>query len=148
MRHVDFCKSLHQSEPCDLIKGKHMTWDNAAIGQGDPNSFRLGDQITDGQNQSIRANHRAIAGTLRPKDFGRKRVFGNDRAKTDHGCQSLVEFKVIVLRIGRHNVSTSHPPFNRLPNSSLSPNPNLAMPGGRVIQCTAICRSQGRLRHL
>jgi hypothetical protein len=50
---------------------------DAAIAQMQPDRFRLGDQVADGQHQVI-ANHHAVAGALGAERRGRECVGRND----------------------------------------------------------------------
>ena len=48
-----------------------------------PDIRRFGDEIPDGQDQSVRTDDDAITDSLRTQDAGGEGIFGNDRAQFD-----------------------------------------------------------------
>ena len=63
--------------PLDLIDRERVTWYHAPVVAGDPDGFRLGDEITDRQHEAGFSDHRSASGPLLAQDLGGVGVFGN-----------------------------------------------------------------------
>ena len=63
-RQVEPAQRLHQAEAALLVVGQRMARHRAAIGGGDPDRLRLGDQVADGGDQAALADHDAAARPL------------------------------------------------------------------------------------
>ena len=84
-RHVELGERLHQSESGFLVIAQHVTRHRAAVVECDPDRIRLGDQITDRQDEAVAANEDAIAGALGAERFRGEGVRRHDGAQADHG---------------------------------------------------------------
>ena len=74
---IESIESLHQAEPGLLIDRERVTWYHAPVVAGDPDGFRLGDEITDRQHEAGFSDHRSASGPLLAQDLGGVGVFGN-----------------------------------------------------------------------
>src|ERR1043166_8284955 len=63
MRHVEARERLHQSEAGRLIIAEHVARHRTPVDQVDPDSLRFGDEISDGEHQSVADKH-AVASAL------------------------------------------------------------------------------------
>jgi len=83
---------------------------HAAVANMQPDGFGLGDQIADGQYQSIIDQH-AIAGALGPQGLCAKGIAGDDRMQANHRGQHAVEIEIVVGR--PRLIRRRHLPFSQ-----------------------------------
>jgi hypothetical protein len=104
-RRLESSERLHQTETGDLVVSQRMSRDHRAAVGRKPDGLRLRDQIADRQNQTVFADHHAIAQPLGAEDGCSERVFGNLRAHAHHGverrCQIEAQFFGCRLQIVR-----------------------------------------------
>ena len=79
---VKFGERLHQAEAGFLVEAERGAFDRAAVAEMQPDGFRLGDQIADGEDQAV-ADDDAVAGALDAQRFGGEGVGRNDRMQAD-----------------------------------------------------------------
>jgi hypothetical protein len=96
-RKAETAQSLHETETRFLIIGERMGLRDAPIRAGQPNAFRLGDEIADRQNEPAFANDDAASRPLDAQDRSGESVRRNHRAKRDHGFESAVEIEAEFL---------------------------------------------------
>src|ERR1700722_16319328 len=94
---IDVAKPLHQSETGHRIKAERMAFDHAAIAEMKPHGFGLGDEIADGEHQSV-VDHDAIARALGAQRVCAEGVRGDDRMQADHRGKHAIEIETVVAR--------------------------------------------------
>jgi hypothetical protein len=90
---------LDQPEAGLLIVGQAVTGDRAAIRKMQPDRFRLGDEITDGEHHAL-ADEDAVAGPLGAQRLCGESIGGNDGAQPHQRGQRALEVIGVVLRLG------------------------------------------------
>ncbi len=93
-RDVQPAKRLDEPEPGLLVIGQDVPRYRAAASRGEPDGFGLGDQIADGQHQTIATDQNAAAGALGSERPGGEGVVRNARPQAEHCTQRAVEIKV------------------------------------------------------
>jgi hypothetical protein len=96
-RQVDAAERLHQPEAGFGVEAERMALRHAAVAEMQPDRLRLGDQIADGEHQTVADQH-AVAGAFGAERVGGEGVGGNDRMQPDHRGQRALEIIAIVLR--------------------------------------------------
>ena len=104
---VDAAERLHQAETGFGIEAQRVTFHHAAIAEMQPDRFGLGDQIADGQHQSVVDQH-AVAGALGAEGFGGERIVRDDRMQADHRGQRAIEVETVVPARGWTAGGTFH----------------------------------------
>ena len=87
-----------------------MAFHHAAVAEMQPDGFGLGDQIADGQHQSVVDQH-AVAGALGAERVRAEGVGRDDRMQADHRRQRAVEIEAVVAGAGL--VRRRHFPFSQ-----------------------------------
>ena len=89
------------TRPKPVSESKPSAWPShhAAVAEMQPDRFGLGDQIADGQHQSV-VDHHAIAGALGAEGVRAEGVGGDDRMQPDHRSKHAIEIETVVARRG------------------------------------------------
>ena len=90
----------HQPEPGDLVVGKRMARHHRAVVGGEPDGLRLGDQVTDGEDQAVVADHDAVADTLCAENAGGERFLRDFGLHQHHRVQRGGEIEAEFLGLG------------------------------------------------
>ena len=83
-RQVEAPERLDQAESGDEVVRERMPGDNDAAVRREPDRFGFEDQVTDGQDEPIAANHHAVAGPLGPQNRCGERIIGDRDPQRDH----------------------------------------------------------------
>src|SRR6267142_5186135 len=75
---VELGQRLHQAEAGLLVVAEHMPRDGAAVTQAEPDRLGLGDEIADGQDQTVLADENPVAGPLGAERLGAEGIARND----------------------------------------------------------------------
>ncbi|PPR22203.1 MAG: hypothetical protein CFH40_01400, partial [Alphaproteobacteria bacterium MarineAlpha10_Bin3] len=99
-RQVELSQRLHQGEAGFLIVGKRMPFGRLAGAVDQPDRARFGDQIADGEDQAVVADHGAVPDPLGAQHLRGHRVIGNLGADGDDRRQRPVEVVGNIARPG------------------------------------------------
>jgi hypothetical protein len=123
-RQAEPAQGLDQAEARLLVIGQDMAGGDPSVDIGQPDALRLGDQIADGQDETVGADNHAAAGTLRAQDRGREGIPGDHGLQGHDRPQGMVEVEIaglglrlprerhFILRFGRHSFSFLSLPFS------------------------------------
>src|SRR6266849_2117000 len=92
-------QSLDQPEAGLLIVGQDVTGNRAAIRKMQPDRFRLGDEITDGEYHAL-ADENSVTGALGAQRLCGEGIGGNDGPQPHQRGQRSFEIKGVILRLG------------------------------------------------
>ena len=99
------------------IEAERMALHHAAVAEMQPDGFRFGDEIADGQHQAVIDQH-AIAGALGAERFGAEGVGRDDRVQPDHRAQRAIEIETVIARAGLE--CRRHFPFGQRGHAGIS----------------------------
>ena len=125
-RHVELGERLNEAEPGFLVVAERVARHRAAVAQGEPNRFRLGDQITDGEDKAIIATEHAMAGALGAQRLRGESVRRNDRVQPDHCGERAIEVIAVIPRFrlgGGRNLPVAHGRHLAIPSAAGSRSP-------------------------
>ncbi len=71
-RNIQLAERLDEPEARNLVVGESVSGDNRSLLRGEPDRLGLGDQVTNCENESVRADHRPVADALGSQDRGRE----------------------------------------------------------------------------
>ena len=91
--HAEFSERMHEAEAGGLVIGEREAAHHRALVGGDPDRARLGDEISDGEDEAVVADHHAASRAQRAQDLRGKRVFGNFRAEAYDRVERPLEVK-------------------------------------------------------
>ena len=80
-RHFELGQRLNQAEAGLLVVAEHMARHRAAVIERDPDRVRFGNQVADGENESVAADEHAVAGALGAERLGSEGVLRHDGAQ-------------------------------------------------------------------
>ena len=95
-RQVEAAERLDQAEAGLEIVGEGVAGDGAAVMGGEPDRLGLGDQVADGGDQPVRADHHAAAGALRAEGLGGEGVGRHHGLHGDDRAQRLLQVEGVV----------------------------------------------------
>src|SRR4029077_13261436 len=105
-RHVELGERLNEAEAGLLVVAQNRAGPRAAVVEIEPDRLGFGNQVADGQHQTVAANEYAVTGALGAERLSRIGVGGNDGAQPDHGIERLFEIVAVIFRLrlrgGRH----------------------------------------------
>ena len=76
-----------------------MAGNRAAVREMQPDRFRLGDEVADGEHHAV-ADQDAVAGALGAERLGGEGIGGNDGAQSHQRGQGALEIIGVILRLG------------------------------------------------
>jgi hypothetical protein len=92
---VHAAERLHQAEAGDRIEAERMAFHDATVAEVQPDRLGLGDEIADGEHQSV-VDHDAVADALGAERLRGECVGRNDGVQADDGGKRVVEIETIV----------------------------------------------------
>ena len=98
-RHAEAAERLHQAEPRFEVVAQRVAREHAAIARRQPDRFRLGDQVANGEHKAARADEDPVAGSLRPQNPGGERVLRDGCAQAHNRAERAVEVEGHLLRL-------------------------------------------------
>ena len=101
-RDAELAERLHQAEAGGLVVGEREAADHHALVGGHPDRARLGDQVADGEDEAVVADHHAIPHPLRAEDLRGERVLRDLGAQLHDRVERPVEVEAPVLRTRAH----------------------------------------------
>src|SRR6516164_8576618 len=96
---LDARQRLDQPEAGLLVVGQDVTGNRAAVREVQPDRFRLGDEVSDGEHHAL-ADQDAVAGALGAQRLGGERVGGNDGTQPHQRGQGSLEVIGVNHRVG------------------------------------------------
>jgi hypothetical protein len=100
--HGELAERLHQAEARRLVVAERKRRHHHALVRGEPDRARLGDEVADGEDESVVPDHHAVADALRAEDLGGEGVLWDLGAKLHHRVEGTVEIEAPVLRPRAH----------------------------------------------
>ena len=97
--HVEAAERLHQAEARFEVVAQRVARQHAAVARRQPDRFRLGDQVADGDDEAAIADEDPVAGPLRPQNAGGERVLRDGGAQAHDRAERALEIEGHLLRL-------------------------------------------------
>lgn len=102
-RNVERAERLHEAETSRLVVAENMARRDAAGSGGEPDLLRLGDQVANGQDDSVLADQHGVPGPFRAQGRGGECVGRGPRGEADHGSKRPVEIEGVIAGLRLRN---------------------------------------------
>src|SRR6185295_17527955 len=100
--YAELGEGLHQPEAGGLIVAERKRRHHDALVGGEPDGARLGDEVADGEDEAVVADHDAVADALGAEDLRGERVLRDLRAQLHDRVERAVQVEAPVLRTRAH----------------------------------------------